>query len=270
MRLIFSEAKSDYERYIFPYVVWAIPELGELPHEFFGRGFLPSPNKSPERYYLCRSVRVDLSRFSPSSENRRILRKGQGISYTLLPKVELAFTERLKAMCLAYAKARFGEEVMSEQRLLGVLASESTTHVLLFHDDAADHDVGLATLFLERPHLAQYHFAFYDLEYYRRSLGMFMMTSAVAEFKQQGYAHLYLGSCYSKNALYKTQYEGVEWFDGAAWSTDLEALKYLIARDGEPVLAHLYESADYLHRFHDGSLGQLVARALFSLPCSPR
>jgi arginyl-tRNA--protein-N-Asp/Glu arginylyltransferase len=269
MKLLFSEAKHDYERYIFPYVVWAIPEAGEGPNDFYARGFLPSPYKDPERYYLCRSVRVELSRFSASSENRRVLRKGQGISHRLLPKIEFELSDALRATCIAYAKERFGEAVMPESRFLRVLASEATTHVLLFRDDESGRDVGLVTLFLERPHLAQYHFAFYDLEYYKRSLGMFMMTTAVAEFKDHGVGHMYLGSCYSKSALYKTQYEGIQWFDGAAWSEDLEALKYLITRDEGPLVAHLYETADYLHRFHDGALGRLVERSLFRLLCSP-
>jgi leucyl-tRNA---protein transferase len=269
MKLIFSEARTDYQHYIFPYVVWAIPDPNEAPHDFYERGFLPSPNKDPERYYLCRSLRVDLRRFAPSSENRRILRKGQGISSRLLPRVELELTEALRAKCLAYANERFGDGVMPESRLSAVLDSRFTTHACVFRDEGAQEDVGLVTMLIDRPRLAQYHFAFYDLRYLKRSLGMFMMTTVVAELAKQGIGHLYLGSCYSKSALYKTQYEGIEWFNGASWSHDLEALKYLIDEEA-PVEKHLYERADYLHRFHDGSLGALVERSPFSIPCSPR
>ena len=78
MKLLFSEQNSDYEHYQFPYAVWAVPEAGETPADIFNAGFLPS-SRNLDRFYLCRQVRVNLAKFKPSSENRRILRKGEGI-----------------------------------------------------------------------------------------------------------------------------------------------------------------------------------------------
>jgi len=83
MILLFSEFSADYSRYIYPYVIWAVPEPGERPADLFRRGFLPSSPKL-DRFYLCRNIRVDLRRFNPSSENRRILRKGAGIEAELI------------------------------------------------------------------------------------------------------------------------------------------------------------------------------------------
>ena len=78
MKLLFSEQNSDYEHYQFPYAIWAVPEEGESPSDIFDAGFLPS-SRNLDRFYLCRQVRVNLAKFKPSSENRRILRKGKGI-----------------------------------------------------------------------------------------------------------------------------------------------------------------------------------------------
>ena len=78
MKLLFSEAKADYANYIFPYAVWAFPEAGETPADLFNAGFLPS-SRNLDRFYMCRHVRVRLAQFTPSSENRRILRKGEGL-----------------------------------------------------------------------------------------------------------------------------------------------------------------------------------------------
>jgi hypothetical protein len=134
---------------------------------------------------------------------------------------------------------------------------------LLFHDNAASKDVGLVMLYLEPPHLAQYYYAFYDLDYYRQNLGMFMMTAAVDHFAQAGCDHIYLGSCYSQNALYKTQFAGAEFFNGAGWLRNLEELKYLINRGSQPISQHLFEAEDYLHQFYDGDLGKLVEKSVF-------
>ena len=83
MKLLFSEQTSDYGHYQFPYAIWAVPESGEAPSDIFNAGFLPS-SRNLDRFYLCRQVRVNLTRFTPSSENRRILRKGEGIEAKLV------------------------------------------------------------------------------------------------------------------------------------------------------------------------------------------
>jgi hypothetical protein len=264
MKLLFSEAPPDYQHYIFPYAIWAFPEAGERPHEFFERGFLPS-SKDLERYYLCRSVRVRLGSFAPSSENRRVLRKGEGITFKLIPRESFAFTDEWKSFCLRYAAEKFGTEVIDEARLAKLFGSKITSHLLVFHDSVAGADVGLVTLFLDKPHVAQYYYAFYDLNYHRRNLGMFMMTSAVEFFAREGWHFAYLGSCYSQNAFYKTQFSGGEFFNGAVWSHNLGELKYLIARSQQPQTAHLFESTEYLHQFHDGELGKLVEASVFHL-----
>ena len=92
-------------------------------------------------------------------------------------------------------------------------------------------------MFLEPPRAAFYYYAFYDLNYYEQNLGMYMMTSAVAHFAREHFHHLYLGTVYSQNALYKTQFSGDEFFNGFHWSNDLRQLKFLLQRDGQ---AHGY------------------------------
>jgi len=264
MKLLFSEAAADYTHYIFPYAIWALPEAGEDPHLFFEKGFLPS-SKNLNRFYLCRSVRVALREFSPSSENRRVMRKCANISLQLVSRGNFAFTDHWREFCIRYAQIKFGNETMTAERLDNLINSKITSHLLLFHDDAASRDVGMATLFLEPPQVAQYYYAFYDLDYYRRNLGMFMMTAAVDYFSKEKFDCIYLGSCYSQNALYKTQFAGAEFFNGACWSRNLDELKCLINRGTQPITQHLFESEDYLHQFYDGNLGKLVAKSVFSL-----
>lgn len=261
MKLLFSEAAPDYTHYIFPYAIWAFPEAGEQPHHFFEKGFLPS-SKNLDRFYLCRSVRIALREFSPSSENRRVQRKCGDIAFELLPRQDFAFTEQWREFCLMYADIKFGKEIMTAERLATLLNAPITSHLLRFYDTAAQKDVGLVTLYLEPPHVAQYYYAFYDLNYYRQNLGMYMMTAAVEYFAKEKFDYIYLGSCYSRNALYKTQFAGAEFFNGAGWSRRLDELKYLLARGTQPITQHLFESAEYLQQFHGGALHKLVESPL--------
>jgi arginyl-tRNA--protein-N-Asp/Glu arginylyltransferase len=260
MKLAFSESQPDYGHYIFPYAIWAFPEPGETPSDFFSRGFLPS-SRELDRFYLCRQVRVNLRQYRPSSENRRILRKAKGISARLIARAEFDYTAQRRESYKTYTDIKFGKDTMTYERLDSLFAGRMTSHLLLFTDAASGAEVGTATLYLEPPAVAYYYYAFYDLNYYSRNLGMFMMTSAVALFAERGFDFLYLGSCYSRNALYKTQFAGAEFFNGVRWSADLEELKYLIRRKRWD--QHLLESEEYRQAFYAGELGRVVSGSLF-------
>jgi arginyl-tRNA--protein-N-Asp/Glu arginylyltransferase len=262
MKLLFSEHKSDYDHYQFPYVVWAVPEPGETAADLFNAGFLPS-SRNLDRFYLCRHVRVELGKFKPSSENRRILRKGAGIEMRLVARDKFDYTPERRQCYKTYADIKFGKDVMSYERLDFLFGSPIISHLLVFTDSTNGAEVGTATLYVEGRDLAYYYYAFYDLNYYRRNLGMFMMTSAVALFTERGFGHLYLGTCYSQNALYKTQFAGAEFFNGFRWSADLKELKYLLRRDNQETTRHLLETDEYRDEFYRGDLESIAEASGF-------
>jgi arginyl-tRNA--protein-N-Asp/Glu arginylyltransferase len=263
MKLLFSEAQPDYGNYIFPYAIWAFPEPGETPAALFSAGFLPS-SRQLDRFYLCRHLRVQLDKFEPSSENRRILRKGEGITVKLVPRPEFDYTPARREFCQRYTDAKFGASGMSDERLDSLFNSPVTTHLLVFTETATGAEVGLATLYVAGDRMAFYYYAFYDLAYANRSLGMFMMTSAVELFAARGCQQLYLGSCYAESALYKTQFTGAEFFNGWRWSDNLEELKFILRRQQLPeIKQHLLESEAYRETFAPGELKELAAQSVF-------
>jgi arginyl-tRNA--protein-N-Asp/Glu arginylyltransferase len=262
MKLLFSEQNSDYEHYQFPYAIWAMPEDGESPADIFNAGFLPS-SRNLDRFYLCRQVRVNLQKFKPSSENRRIIRKGKGIGIELVAREDFNYTPEKRQFFKTYADIKFGNDVMSFERLDALFASPIISHLLVFIDLETNKEVGVATLYLEGKSLAFYYYAFYDLNYYARNLGMFMMTSAVALFAERSCKNLYLGTCYSDNALYKTQFAGAEFFNGFRWSDDLNELKFIIQRDHNELHQHLLETDEYREKFYQGDLETISLASKF-------
>jgi hypothetical protein len=94
---------------------------------------------------------------------------------------------------------------------------------------------------------------------------MFMMTSATALFAERGCEFLYLGSCYSANALYKTQFAGAEFFNGVRWSANLKELKYLIERDKRDNPQHLLETEEYREQFCVGAVEPLADMSAFKV-----
>lgn len=253
MKLVFSEATPDYQRYAFPYVVWGFPEPGETPAQFFQAGFLPSsPNL--DRFYLARQLRVPLREWELTSENRRVMKKGMGLECTLVPRGDFEFSAARRASWLHYAAERFGAGIMPGERLDRLMGSPVISHVLVFHDRLTGAEVGSVLLYLDRPEMAYYYFAFYDLGWPGKNLGMFMMTRAVEFFAHAGFRHLHLGTCYDERALYKVQFGPMEYSTGFGWSRDMESLKALVRQS--PVAGHLLE--DPLHpaaqAARDGSL----------------
>lgn len=262
MKLLFSEHKSDYPNYLFPYAIWAFPEPGETPSDLFNHGFLPS-SRNLDRFYLCRQIRIQLAKFKATSENRRILRKGGGIECHLVPRDKFEYTPEKRQAYKTYADIKFGKDVMSFDRLDALFGSPIISHLLVFKDTANGSEIGTATMYLEGRSLAYYYYAFYDLNYYNRNLGMFMMTSAVAQFCEKGFKHLHLGTCYSRNALYKTQFAGAEFFNGFRWSSDMDELKYILNREKRDLTQHLLETEAYRDEFYKGDLEKMVAASNF-------
>jgi arginyl-tRNA--protein-N-Asp/Glu arginylyltransferase len=262
MKLLFSEQKSDYDHYQFPYAIWAVPEAGETPSDIFNAGFLPS-SRNLDRFYLCRQVRVNLGKFKPSSENRRILRKGEGIDVNLVPRAQFDYTPERRQFFKTYADIKFGKDVMTFERLDALFDSPIISHLLVFTDAKMGAEVGAATLYVEGRELAYYYYAFYDLNYYARNLGMFMMTSAVGLFAGRCFKHLYLGTCYSQPALYKTQFAGAEFFNGFRWSNDMDELKFIIKRDKKELYQHLLETEEYREEFYKGDLEKITDASEF-------
>ena len=136
---------------------------------------------------------------------------------------------------------------------------------MVFSDPETDLDVGIVFLYVEEQSLAFYYYSFYDLEYTKDSLGMFMMTASVKYFAEQNFNHLYLGSCYSRNALYKTQFTGAEFFNGFQWSQNIKELKFLIERDAKTVDKHLLENAEFADLFYPDGVAQLNSKSIFNI-----
>jgi len=254
MKVLLSEAPPDYAAYVFPYVAWGFLEPHETPADALAQGFLPSlPDLS--RFYLCRQVRVRLADFKPSSENRRILRKGGSLKLSIVPRGDFDWTEPRREFCEAYAHGRWSTPP-APGRVERIFHSALTTHVALFQDQSGS-DVGIVSL-LRDGSTWFYSNAFYALDD-AAGRGAFLMTSVVDHLASRGEDFLHLGTCYSRSALYKTQFAGTEFFNGYRWSPDLAELKHLVARQESPGGGHLLEDPAYQHGWIPQGLAALGA-----------
>lgn len=268
MKLLFSEAAPDPGHYVYPYVVWGYLEPGETPADALAAGFLPS-TPALDRFYLVRQLRVPLGEWKPSSENRRVLRKMNPLKAELVPRAKFDYSARRRAAWLEFSEARFGVGVMPPERLDRLLGGQVVTHLLHFTDPATGDDVGTVLMYLQSPRVAYYYYAFYSLVPEWKSVGMGMMTWAVAHFAAAGWQHLHLGTCYAEKALYKAQFEPLEFFNGFRWSRSLDELRHLIRV--LPAGRHRLETPEFL-AFQPApplALAQMTNCRVATMPDSP-
>lgn len=238
MKILFSEYHAEYTTYTFSYAIYCLQENAEETAQIYARGFLPYTGNlalTQHIFYLARSVRIDLDRFADTSENRRLDRKAQELEPELAVTEKSAFdldNPAFISFCTTYAAERFSGGEMDEARLRYVLGCETLTHILTFQSHGAILGYVLACLHQDMLH---YWYAFFDVTYLTsHSLGKWMMWRTVRWAKDQGFRHVYLGTCYGKKALYKIRdHKGVEFFDGVRWNPDLKLLKSLCAADDD-------------------------------------
>ena len=229
MRIFQREFGERYESYEFGYATYATREDGDTLSDIYTSGFLPhsADPTVKDLFYMARSVRVPLSTFRETSENRRILKKFDGLfTSTLLTKEELSRDSDFLPCFLEYFSARHGERVMTEERARGILATPHPLRGVRYEEAGV-----LAGYALEvvGEDMAHYWYSCYTARHADSSFGMWLMLDAVRRAKNEGRSYSYLGTAYGSKGRYKTNFEPLEWWDGSEWNTNLKLLKERIS-----------------------------------------
>lgn len=190
-----------------------------------------------------RSVRVNLSQFEASSENRRILRKySDSLQVSLVPFE--GYSWEIHKLGKDFYDTKFGVDTFSANKIKELFTSEDTNfnYILTFSDESGKRngycithisqagaykaDTQNATE-LHGQKIIHYAYPFYQLDLINSSYGMYMMTKTIEYFKDQGFDYVYLGSAHEPASLYKFQFKGIEWYDEQTncWSIDKDSLK---------------------------------------------
>jgi arginyl-tRNA--protein-N-Asp/Glu arginylyltransferase len=231
MKIVCGEFAHDYARYAFGYTLHATSEPDEAITPIYEAGFLPASSDPTvhNQFYMARSIRVPLSAFSPTSENRRILKKYDGqFDIEQLSREALMQSEPFKDCFLSYFADRHGQSVMSRERLEGILNTELPLQGIRYSHNGTPAAYVLEVL---EGDIAHYWFSCYDTRYAGSSLGMWLMLDAVRRAKDTDLSQLYLGTAYGEKGRYKMNISPLEFWNGTIWDTDLKRLKQLVTED---------------------------------------
>ena len=249
MRVVFSECPPNYNAYLSPYQIWGFPEEGESVATALALGMLPG-NREMTRFYLARSIRITISRYAETTAVRRVRKRCAHLRHRLDARAEVDVSGPLTDMCLRYmnesrAWATRRGTGLSVADLLARLDSPTATHLLTVTDPATGLPAGLVMLHLEPP-AGFYAMAWLDEAYRSVYLGKYLKILAIEEAARAGLTHLYVGTCYSEGALYKTEFPGMEFFDGTGWSDDRHRLRLLLREQDRLADRHLFEHPAFL------------------------
>lgn len=235
MKIIHSEFSHSYKTYQFGYTLYAQREAGDHIEPIYEQGFLPySGNKDiRDMYYMARSARIALGAFSSSSENRRIIKKFQDVSFTkkIYPAKHFIHNKNFFDFCLTYFEERHGAGIFSAERLMFILKYSPETYVIEYCDTEEKPVAYVITI--QSKNIDHYWFSFYRLELAYKSFGVWLMLDSILSAQESKKKYLYLGTVYEEKALYKTNFSPLEFWNGNEWVADVKELKRLAKTDRE-------------------------------------
>jgi arginine-tRNA-protein transferase len=168
-----------------------------------------------------RSIRINLGKFEITSENRRILKKGEDIQIEEFPIPYFHYDWHIGKM----AKDFYDKKAPSSftvNKIKELLTSNHNFNKLLKYSDTG------YVITYENSHILHYCYPFYDIEKSSKDMGLIMMTKAIVEAKNKNLSYIYLGSLQRPSDAYKLQFQGIEWFDGHLWRHDIDEAKFIL------------------------------------------
>lgn len=205
-----------------------------------------------------RSIRIDLSKFEMTSENRRIYKKMNllGVNFEDVPFDNYSW--EIGKLAKDFYETKFGPGVFSANKVKELLTDEenSSFNTLMVYRYVPERknivtmgevegmypqmscflseemEQSLAdgyAICYEDYGIFHYSYPFYNLNTDQKSIGMSMMLMAILYAIYWKKPYIYLGSAQRPSDTYKLQFKGLEWFDGESWNSDVKALKSILS-----------------------------------------
>ena len=187
--------------------------------------------------HQTRSVRIRLADFALSSENKRILKKTDGLTLAVHTIPEgFIYDWTIHKMGADFYAQKFQDpesttKIFSANKIRELITDKekSNFNCLLDFLRSGSHTsshLGYCIAY-KNDTILHYSYPFYDLHAQEatKDTGMGMMIRAIQYAKEQGLTYVYLGSLRRPADAYKLQFSGVEWFGGTEWSSDIDKAK---------------------------------------------
>lgn len=176
-----------------------------------------------------RSLRINLTQFEASSENRRIARKSEHLELQNKPLPLADYSWEIAKLAKDFYTTKFGEDTFSANKIKELLTEKSSNFntVLSYKNNLNNKTIGYVICY-ENESILHYSYPFYEQDSQESSRGLGMMIQAILYAQAKGLKYIYLGSLQRPTDTYKLQFKGMEWFNGESWQTDISPLKDIL------------------------------------------
>jgi len=173
-----------------------------------------------------RSFRINLADFTPSSENRRILKKAESyhLEINAIPFSKYGWS--IGKMAKDFYSERNAEFSANKIKKLITDPEESNFNRLYIY--SKNTEIFGYSICLETDKIIHYSYPFYAKDALEPSRGLAIMMLAINKAKELGKKYIYLGSLQRQSDTYKLQFKGGEWFDGKEWQTNAASVKDIL------------------------------------------
>lgn len=191
-----------------------------------------------------RSLRIDLSKFELTSENRRVLRKTEELELRAfsIPIPQNSTAWHIHSLGKNFYQEKFDDVEFSANKIKEVVTNPQHTRFNTLFSYFKKNQIGNNTTLEEVDYqkalgfciayqsdsLLHYCYPFYSLDLDIPNLGMGMMLRAIKWAQDNQLDYVYLGSITRPKDTYKLQFKGLEWWDQDHWSEDLDKAKEIL------------------------------------------
>lgn len=222
-----SEFAHSYKTYSFGYCDYAKKEIKDSLFQIYEKGYLPYSGikNIKDTLYMARSARINLHEFILNSENRRIVKRfDHKFKYETIPLKQFDHKDKkFLEFCLNYFKKRHGKDIMPIDRLMTILDAGFITDIITYKNDR--NEIVAYVFEASDKNMTHFWFSFFDLTYAYQSLGMWLMIDSTKKAKDNKKKYFYVGTVYGEKALYKTNFDFLEYWNGNKWIKDKKKLR---------------------------------------------
>jgi len=178
-----------------------------------------------------RSVRIDLDKFELTSENKRVLKKVEGLDLQIENLPYKKYDWSVGKLAKNFYDTKFGQGIFSANKIKELLTEPDKSNFnSLFVYQSPDNSMAGYAICYANSTIVHYSYPFYILNSEFNIQGMGMMIMAIVAAQKNNKKYVYLGSAQRPTDTYKLQFNELEWFNDKKWSNDIDELKQIIKK----------------------------------------
>lgn len=211
------------------YLAWSHKKISAFDsseiEELYDKGFVFTRLGKGE-LQQTRSVRIILSEFELTSENRRILKKVEDLSLESHSIPFSNYSWEIGKTAKDFYEARGATFSANKIKELLTNSEKSNFTTLLLYRDTTGVAIGYVIVY-ESENIFHYSYPFYTSD--TKDVGLGMILKALLWAKEHNKKLFYLGSLQRPSDTYKLQFKGISWYNGDQWANDIVEAKQILS-----------------------------------------